>query len=143
MLPTHRAGDELTAREVYDIWRLRDVVFAVEQQYGDVEVDGLDLLPTTSHLWFADFAGLTSYLRLWLGDDGGWHLGRVCTRRDQRGRGLASQLIGHAHQLWPAPIQISAQLYLENWYTGFGYTRSGEVFDDGGIPHVPMALDGD
>ena len=50
-------GDELTAQDVYDIWRIRDAVFAVEQQVEDTDADGRDLLATTSHFWLADADG--------------------------------------------------------------------------------------
>ncbi|MFI5428008.1 hypothetical protein [Aeromicrobium sp. UC242_57] len=54
------AGDQLTAQDVYDIWKIRDAVFAFEQHVEDVDVDGLDLLATTTHLWLADVHGPTS-----------------------------------------------------------------------------------
>ena len=58
-------GDELTAQDVYDIWRIRDAVFAVEQQVDDEDADGLDLLASVSHFWLADADGITSYLRVY------------------------------------------------------------------------------
>jgi ElaA protein len=131
-------GDELTAQEVYDIWRIRDAVFAVEQQVEDEDPDGRDLLSTTSHLWLADVDGLTSYVRV-IDDHGTRRIGRVCTRRDQRGRGLSGQLMGEVHRQWgDEPLELNAQAYLESWYESFGYRRSGDDFDDAGILHVPM-----
>ena len=132
-------GDELTTPELYDIWRIRDAVFAVEQQVDDVDADGLDLLATVSHLWLADADGITSYLRV-IDDDGIRRIGRVCTRRDQRGRGQSGQLMAEVHRRWgDEPLQLNAQAYLESWYESFGYRRTGENFDDAGIDHVPMA----
>jgi ElaA protein len=131
-------GDELSAQDVYDIWRIRDAVFAVEQQIEDVDVDGRDLLPTTSHFWLADADGPTSYLRV-VDDEGGRHIGRVCTRRDQRAQGLSGQLMAEVHRLWgDQTLLLNAQAHLERWYESFGYVRSGENFDDAGIDHVPM-----
>ena len=133
-------GDELTAQELYDIWRIRDVVFAVEQQVDDVDADGLDLLGSVSHLWLADADGITSYLRVYVDDDGQRRIGRVCTRRDQRGQGLSGHLMTEVHRRWgDEPLQLNAQAYLESWYESFGYRRTGENFDDAGIDHVPMA----
>lgn len=132
-------GDELTAQDVYDIWRIRDAVFAVEQQVEDVDVDGRDLLPTTSHLWLEDTDGPTSYLRIYVDDDGTHHIGRVCTRRDQRGKGLSGRLMEEVHRRWgDQTLQLNAQAYLEGWYESFGYRRTGDNFDDAGIDHVPM-----
>jgi ElaA protein len=132
-------GDELTAQDVYDIWRIRDAVFAFEQQIQDVDVDGRDLLPATTHLWTADDDGPTSYLRVYADDEGMRHIGRVCTRRDQRGKGLSGRLVAEVHRLWgDEALQLNAQAHLERWYETFGYRRSGDDFDDAGIPHTPM-----
>ena len=133
-------GDELTAQDVYDIWRIRDAVFAVEQQVEDTDVDGRDLLPTTSHLWMEDADGPTSYLRVYVEDDGARRIGRVCTRRDQRGKGLSGQLMLEVHRRWgDQTLLLNAQAHLEGWYESFGYRRTGDNFDDAGIDHVPMA----
>ena len=131
-------GDGLTAHDVYDIWRIRDAVFAVEQQVDDEDADGLDLLATVSHLWLADTHGITSYLRV-IDDNGTRRIGRVCTRRDQRGQGLSGQLMAEVHRRWgKEPLHLNAQAYLEAWYESFGYRRTGDDFDDAGILHVPM-----
>ncbi len=131
-------GDALTAQDVYDIWKIRDQVFAYEQHVEDTDVDGRDLLATTTHLWLADPEGPTSYLRAY--DDDGIHIGRVCTRKDQRGRGLSGQLMVEASRLWGArEIHLNAQAHLEQWYESFGYARSGDDFDEAGIRHTPMS----
>jgi len=131
-------GDRLSAAQVYEVWRLRDAVFAYEQHVDDVDVDGLDLLPTTTHLWLADDAGLTSYLRV-LEHADPVAVGRVCTRKDVRGRGLSGTLLREAIARWgDRPLHLGAQKYLERWYAGFGFAVSGDEYDDGGIPHVPM-----
>jgi ElaA protein len=137
-------GDELTAHDVYDIWKIRDAVFAVEQQCDEPDVDGRDLLSTTTHLWFADADGPTSYLRSFVEDDVR-HVGRVCTRANQRGKGLSGALVAECARLWGHDvIVLNAQAYLEPWYRRFGYVRSGENFLEAGIDHVPMtrAADG-
>lgn len=134
-----KQGDELTAQDVYDIWRIRDAVFAVEQQVQDEDPDGRDLLATASHLWVEDADGPTSYLRVYVDDAGARRIGRVCTRRDQRGKGLSGQLMAEVHRRWgDETLLLSAQAYLEAWYEAMGYVRSGENFDDAGIDHVPM-----
>jgi ElaA protein len=134
------AGDRLTAQDVYDIWKIRDAVFAFEQHVEDTDVDGLDLLPTTTHLWLTDPDGPTSYLRVYVGGDGIRHIGRVCTRKDQRGKGLSGQLMAEVSRLWgDQPLQLNAQSYLERWYESFGYVRSGDDYDEAGIRHTPMS----
>ncbi len=133
-----RCGDQLTAAEVYAIWKIRDAVFAFEQHVEDVDVDGLDLRPDTTHIWLGDDSGPTSYLRLLTGE-GYLKVGRVCTRKDRRGQGLASRLMKQVSYRFGAGIlNLNAQAYLEHWYERFGYVRSGPNFDEAGIHHVPM-----
>jgi ElaA protein len=130
-------GDALTPQDLYDVWKIRDQVFAFEQHVEDTDVDGRDLLPTTTHMWLADADGPTSYLRVY--DEGGIHVGRVCTRKDQRGQGLSGQLMVEVSSLWgDREIALNAQSHLEQWYESFGYVRSGDDFDDAGIRHTPM-----
>lgn len=137
--PTTRRGDELSAAEVYAIWRIRDAVFAVEQQCDEPDVDGVDLLPTCTHVWLADDAGLTSYLRTFTTDAGLRKVGRVATRADARGRGRSSRLMRAVLARWGGDdIALGAQAYLHDWYAGFGFERSGENFMEAGIEHVPM-----
>ena len=112
-------------------------MFAFEQHVEDTDVDGRDLLASTTHLWMADADGPTSYLRVY--DEGGIHIGRVCTRKDQRGRGLSGQLMLEVTRLWgDRELRLNAQSHLEQWYESFGYARSGDDFDEAGIRHTPM-----
>ena len=138
-------GDVLTAADVYGIWRIRDVVFAVEQQCDEPDVDDLDLLASTTHLWFDDATGLspaiTSYVRVLTDPDGAHRIGRVCTLLEHRGQRLSAQLIAHAVQTWgDGPMRLNAQAHLEAWYGRFGFTVSGDHFMEAGIDHVPMRL---
>jgi ElaA protein len=138
MTPRVVNGDELSAKDVYDIWRIRDQVFAFEQHVEDTDVDGRDLLATTTHFWLSDDEGPTSYLRVYVAD-GVRHIGRVCTRKDQRGQGLSAELMAEVARLWGAEeLQLNAQAYLEQWYVKLGYVRSGDDYDEAGIVHTPM-----
>ncbi|KAA1372455.1 GNAT family N-acetyltransferase [Aeromicrobium fastidiosum] len=131
-------GDALTAQDVHDIWKIRDAVFAVEQQCDEPDVDDRDLLPSTTHLWLADGTGITSYVRSYVEDDVR-HVGRVCTRRDQRGRGLSGRLVAECTRRWgTSGLVLNAQAYLEDWYGLHGYVRTGDNFVEAGIDHVPM-----
>lgn len=132
-------GDALTAKQVYDIWTIRDAVFAVEQRVDEADADGIDLLATTTHLCLGDDDGLASYLRVQAAG-GTPRIGRVCTRRDQRRRGLSGRLLREVVQRWGAEeVCLSAQAQLEHWYEGFGFRRTGPDFMEAGIVHVPMA----
>ena len=135
----HRlAGPDLNAQQLYEIWRIRDAVFAFEQHAEDIDADGIDLGPQVTHWWIADAVGITSYLRT-IAVDSGTKVTRVCTRKDVRGQGLSRHLMRavldrHRTGL----VTLSAQAYLEQWYADLGFVRHGDVYDDAGIPHVWM-----
>ena len=133
------AWHQLDPGTAYALLRLRVDVFVVEQRCPYPELDGRDTEPGTRHLWLADAAGPTAYLRLLVEPGGGHRIGRVCTRTDARGRGLAAGLVAHAVGLADAgPVDLDAQSHLQRWYERLGFAVSGPPFVEDGIPHVPM-----
>lgn len=135
----HRATfAELSGLEVYSLCRLRVDVFVVEQNCAYPELDGADTDPSTVHFWHTDGDRIVSTLRLLFGENE-TRIGRVCTAASARGRGLSAQLMTAAiEHAAGADIVIGAQSYLEKWYSGFGFVRSGPNYDEDGIPHLPM-----
>ncbi|WP_206680019.1 GNAT family N-acetyltransferase [Aeromicrobium phoceense] len=136
---TARSGPDLSGREVYEIWRIRDVVFAVEQQCDEPDVDGVDLADDCVHLWIADDNGIVqSYLRTYVAG-GVRKVGRVATLKEARGQGLSGALIREVLSRWgDQEIRIGAQAYLEDWYGTFGFVTSGPHYTEAGIDHIPM-----
>ena len=136
---TVRQAPDLSAREVYEIWRIRDVVFAVEQQCDEPDVDGVDLHDDCTHLWIADDDGIIqSYLRTYVAD-GVRKIGRVATLKDARGQGLSGNLLREVIARWGVQeLKLGAQAYLENWYGTFGFVTTGDHYMEAGIDHVPM-----
>jgi ElaA protein len=137
--------DELTTREFYEIAKLRTDVFFVEQRVDETELDYRDLEPATRHYWIADADGaVLAYLRtLW--DDEPEHgaahviIGRVVTRADARGRGLASRLLAAAIAGNPGrDIALHAQEYAQQLYAKAGFEPFGEVYLEAGIRHIGM-----
>ncbi len=139
----HRLGPELTAAELHAVLALRVSVFVVEQACPYPEVDGRDLDADTGHRWLADHAGIVCYLRTLHEPDygGAVRIGRVVTRADRRGEGLAARLLDDVLTGTDAaghPTVLAAQTRLQPWYEGFGYAVTGPEFLDDGVPHVPM-----
>jgi ElaA protein len=59
-----------------------------------------------------------------------------------RGTGLAERLMRDALAvIGERPSVLDAQAHLEGFYARLGYVPTGPVFDDDGIPHVPMRRD--
>jgi predicted GNAT family N-acyltransferase len=129
---------DLTAFEVYALCRLRVDVFVVEQMCPYPELDGRDVEPTTTHLWFERDGEVAATIRVL--DDGATRaIGRVATARGFRGQGLAAGLIEEGLARYgDVPVTLGAQAHLEGWYERFGFRRSGPGYVEDGIPHVPM-----
>lgn len=131
-------GSQLSTRQLHDLLEIRVDIFVVEQQCPYREIDGRDLEPSTEHLWLADDKGVASAIRV-LANRGERRIGRVVTRSDRRGEGLAAELIATAvRRIGDEPIVLDAQSHLSGFYEGLGFVVDGDEFLEDGIPHVPM-----
>lgn len=128
---------ELGTVEFHDLLRLRIDVFVVEQECAYGELDGRDTEAGTRHLWIADDSGPCVYLRL-LDDVDERRIGRVATRADARGQGLAGELVDHTIAASEGPWVLDAQTRLQGWYEAKGFSVTGAEFLEDGIPHIPM-----
>ncbi len=139
--------DQLTPREVHDLYRLRIDVFVLEQACPFQDVDGAD--PDCWHLLGTNAATppgeLAAYCRLV--PPGLKYaepsIGRVITARPVRGTGagkvLMAEAVARALSLWPGrAIRIGAQAHLERFYNGFGFEKASEPYIEDGIPHIEM-----
>jgi ElaA protein len=147
--------DDLSPREVHDIFRARIEVFVVEQKCVFQDLDGVD--PECWHLLgtvpeFPERENrdcprflLVAYCRLVPPGTkfAEPSIGRVLTtgsaRRSGAGRELMRRAVDHATRLWPGrALRIGAQKYLERFYGEFGFVTASEPYDEDGIPHVEM-----
>jgi ElaA protein len=136
--------DDLLPQEVYDILQLRNEVFIVEQTCPYLDIDGKDM--HSYHLFAKDEKNvICAYLRIL--DKGqtfdDLSIGRVIVRKEERGNGLAKQMLIKAIQfiettLGIHQIRISAQAYLKDFYSEIGFTACSEVYLEDNIPHIEM-----
>ncbi|MFE3291003.1 GNAT family N-acetyltransferase [Rhodococcus sp. NPDC059234] len=123
---------------LYRIMMLRTAVFVHEQGVvSEPELDGRDLDPSTTLFWTEEDGQVLATLRV-LADEPTVHIGRVATAATARGRGIAGELLAAALAWTPGEVDISAQAYLESWYGGFGFRRTGPNYFEAGIEHLPM-----
>ena len=136
--------DQLSGREVHDLYQLRVGVFVLEQDCAFQDVDGVD--PDCWHLLGRDGGGaLVAYCRfvpkgIKFAEAS---IGRVITapsvRRSGAGRELMREAMKHAEALWPGQaIRIGAQAHLERFYGEFGFVKVSEPYIEDGIPHIEM-----
>jgi len=139
----HRAAvADIDPITLYRILWLRVSVFVVEQEAAYPEIDGRDIERGAELMWIAEGPEVAATLRI-LRDEGGMRIGRVATAAPARGRGYAGDLMRAAvarcaERAPELPIALDAQMQLEDWYARFGFVRSGEPFEEDGIPHIPM-----
>jgi ElaA protein len=130
----------LDARTAYDVWRLRQAVFVVEQECPYPDLDGRDPEPGTRHVLLQDDDALLGYARV-LDDGDVWRIGRVVLASAARGGGLADGLVHAALGACPGrDVVLDAQTPLAGWYASFGFEADGPEFVEDGIPHLPMRL---
>ena len=139
--------DELPVRTAYEVWRLRQQVFVVEQDCPYPDLDGRDLEDPTRHVVLLDdedgkVEEVVGTLRVL--DDGGWsRIGRVVVAPAARGRGLAAAMMDEAIALCgDREVRLDAQTGLTAFYEGYGFVVTGPEFDEDGVMHVPMAREG-
>jgi ElaA protein len=143
--------ENLSTLDLYEILKVRQEVFVVEQNCVYQDADGLD--KTAWHLvgWKAGSDGrkLVAYLRVvWPGKKfKELSIGRVLTAPSARGTGLGKALTSEALKQisteYPgAAIRISAQKYLERFYSDFAFKTVSEPYDEDGIPHIEMFREG-
>lgn len=132
--------DELPSRCAYQIWRLRQDVFVVEQHCAYADLDGRDLERGTRHLVLVDGQQVVGTLRI-LDDGTVWRIGRVVLAKPSRGQGLADEMLRAALEATTdRDVVLDAQSPLAGWYAKHGFEVVGDEFVEDGIPHLPMRL---
>ena len=132
---------ELSAEELFDIYKLRVSVFVVEQACPYQEVDDADKL--AYHVFLKDADGIQAYLRV-LPEKAVFDevsIGRVIAvkRRCGLGTRIVSEGLKVAREKFGAErIKIEAQTYAKGLYEKAGFVQSSEEFLEDGISHVQM-----
>lgn len=137
---------ELDVATLYELLALRTQVFVVEQQCAYQELDGQDLAGDTLHLMARDGDHqLLAYARLLdpQRQGGDAVIGRVLIAPSARGLGLGHTLVERALEQcqlrWPdAPVVLSAQAHLTEFYARHGFEAVTPPYDEDGIAHVGM-----
>jgi ElaA protein len=139
--------DELSPREVHDLYQARIAVFVIEQECPFQDVDGAD--PECWHLLGRREDRLVAYSRLV--PPGVKYtepsIGRILTTDGVRGTGtgrtLVRESLARAEGLWPGrAIRIGAQHRLERFYRDFGFVPASDPYVEDGILHVEMLREG-
>ncbi|WP_037171276.1 GNAT family N-acetyltransferase [Rhizobium sp. Pop5] len=135
--------DEFSARELYDLLRMRVDVFVVEQNCPYPELDGKDV--DALHLRLLDDGELLASARILKPHEpqDPSKIGRVVVSPAHRGKRLGDALMSEAitacERLFPAnPIALSAQAHLRRFYESFSFIGTSEEYLEDGISHIDM-----
>ncbi|MGB2273951.1 MAG: GNAT family N-acetyltransferase [Flavicella sp.] len=140
---TIKRYSELTRDELYELMKLRSEVFVVEQNSVYLDVDGKD--DKALHVLGVKNGKLVAYSRLFNAgvyfDEAS--IGRVVVAKKERkndyGHALFEFSIQSVIQYFKTEtIKISAQAYLEKFYSSHGFIAEGEGYLEDGIPHIAM-----
>ena len=136
---------ELSLDELYEIMKIRQEVFVVEQTCPYLDADGKD--QKGFHFYGKNEKGeMVAYTRILpsgISYENYPSIGRVLTTEQARGTGAGKELmeasIQALEQLFGfSDIKISAQCYLEKFYQSFGFESIGEPYPEDDIPHIAM-----
>ncbi len=139
--------NELTAVELYDIFKLRIEVFCVEQNCPYQDADDKD--QASWHLLiYNNNKQLIAYSRLLpegLSYKGYSSIGRVVTSRLVRKTGIGILLMKKSLEqvnilFGNVPVKIGAQTYLLKFYESFGFKSTSEEYLEDRIPHTIMVI---
>lgn len=137
--------NDLSTEELYAILQLRTEIFVVEQNCVFQDMDGKD--EDAYHLMCYEDDSLIAYTRLLPAGKSysECSIGRVVTKKINRGKGIGKELmaisIEYSYRLFgKSPIRIGAQLYLEKFYSSFGFKKESDIYIEDGIEHIEMVL---
>jgi len=136
---------ELTTLELYEILKVREEVFIVEQNCIYNDLDNKDL--NAIHITIRENSKILAYLRVLESkhDNHEISFGRVLVTQEGRGKGYAKAIVEEAidyiNKSWNKKvISIEAQSYLKKFYESFGFVVTSDEFLEDGIPHIWMKI---
>lgn len=137
---------ELSTSELYDILKLRQDVFILEQQCFYLDMDDQDQI--SLHLSGRIEGKLLAYIRVipkQKNDEDIMIIGRVIVDPSLRGTGAGKAMMREtldfiAEHHPGLTVELSAQEYLFKFYQSFGFVPISEPYDEDGIMHIDMRL---
>ncbi|AXO14734.1 GNAT family N-acetyltransferase [Thalassospira indica] len=141
--------DDLSARHVHSLLKLRQQIFIIEQTCIFPDIDGLD--PRCRHIVAYEGDDVLAAARIVAPGIDPDHaeqgdrpaIGRVVTSDRLRGQGIGREVMRRAievceKQFAGKPIYLNGQLYLRGFYESLGFVQFGDEYDEDGIAHISM-----
>jgi ElaA protein len=138
--------ESLTKEAVYQMLRLRNEVFIVEQKCCFQDLDNKD--QKCHHLLGYLNGKLVAVSRIVPAGLSYAYpsIGRIAVARDARGIGAGVELLQVSIEkleglYGKSVIRIGAQLYLKRFYGSFGFQQSSDIYLEDEIEHIEMTRD--
>ena len=135
--------NDLSNFELYEILQLRSEVFVVEQDCVYQDIDGND--QKALHIIGTIENKIIAYTRCFRPGDyfREASIGRVVVKESQRKFKRGNQIMNNSikaikDHYKTNTIKISAQCYLNKFYTNLQFKPIGEKYLEDGIPHIKM-----
>ena len=135
--------NDLSPLELYEILQLRSEVFVVEQDCVYQDIDGND--QKALHIIGTVENKIIAYTRCFRPGDyfKEASIGRVVVKESQRKFKRGNQIMNNSikainDHYKTKIIKISAQCYLNKFYTNLQFKPIGEKYLEDGIPHIAM-----
>lgn len=133
---------DLTNLELVKIFEARVKVFVVEQSCAYQEIDEYDT--DAKHVILKDGENIVAYTRI-IEDQSKISFGRVLVTKNYRGKKYGQQILRKTIKQIKdnsdkESIYISAQEYLERFYSSFGFEKVSDMYLEDNIPHIDMTL---
>ena len=135
---------KLSAAELHAVLALRCSVFIIEQNCPYLDPDHKDLHSYHVIGWAGkDLVAVARIVEPGISYDE-VSIGRVSTSSSVRGTGAGKILMRKTMEyiseiFGKVPVRISAQSYLQKYYEGYGFSRTGKAeYLEDDIPHVEM-----
>lgn len=134
--------EDLTIDELYQILKLRNLIFIVEQECPYEDIDGIDR--NSIHLFQKQDNEIVSYLRIILKDKYAI-IGRVLVKESYRRKNLGKEILQKGieytfNNFDYDEINIEAQEYLRDLYASLGFKVTSDIFILDNIAHIEMKL---
>lgn len=133
----------LLPEELYEILKVREEVFHMEQHITEPDLDGVDRNAYLVML-LTKRDTINGCCRLFPDSEkhSRWMIGRLAVRKEYRGHGYGRQLmmfaIMEASIRGAKEVAVHAQVQVLKFYEMLGFRTEGEMFMEAGIQHVPM-----
>lgn len=136
-----RKFTELSAEELFEIYKLRVAVFVVEQNCPYQDIDDFD--KAALHMFYRENGRILAYLRVLPAGTAfdEVSIGRVIAV--ERRKGFATRLVSEGlrtavSSLGTDTVVLEAQTYARGLYEKLGFIRISDEFLEDGIPHIKM-----